>query len=88
MKFGDFWQEGENTVYPASVGKQDLSLYVQDQELKDEFADQGCSDADVLAALIEASNDKKVKELKTKRDDIKTAKEAKKKQKGMRASLL
>jgi hypothetical protein len=77
LKIGEIWQEGENTVYPASLGEQDLSLYVHDQELETEFKDQGCSDSDVLVALMEASNDKKVKELKTKREEVLAAKDEK-----------
>ena len=77
LKIGDFWQAGKNTVYPASVGEQDLSLYVQDQEFETAFKDQGCSDSDVLVALMEASNDKKVKELKTKREEVLAAKDEK-----------
>ena len=77
LKIGDFWQEGNSTVYPAAIGEQDLSKYVDDQEIETEFKDQGCSDADVLVALMESSNDKKVKELKTKRDEVIAAKAAK-----------
>lgn len=77
LKIGEIWQEGESTVYPASIGEQDLSLYVNDLEIEMVFKDQGCSDADVLVALMEASDDKKVKELKTKRDEVIAAKSAK-----------
>lgn len=78
LAMGDFWQEGKNTVYPSSIGVQDLSLYTNDLELDEKYKDLGCSDTEVIAALMEASNDKKVQELKKKRDEVVAAKNDKK----------